>query len=64
MSTPPASKRRVLFADDDPVVLKTLGTLLTKWGWEVISVTDGKAALEVLQGEDPPRLAILDWVMP
>jgi DNA-binding response OmpR family regulator len=64
VSTPPAPKRRVLFADDDPVVLKTLGTLLNKWGWEVIPVTDGKVALEVLQGENPPRLAILDWVMP
>jgi diguanylate cyclase (GGDEF)-like protein len=37
---------------------------LTQWGYEVISTEDGSAAWNILQGEDAPRLAILDWMMP
>ena len=55
---------RVLIAEDDPVSRRLLEALLTKWGYEVIVTTDGKQAWEVLQTEDAPRLAILDWMMP
>lgn len=55
---------RVLIAEDDPVSRRLLEALLTKWGYEVIVTTDGKQACEVLQQEDAPRLAILDWMMP
>jgi len=30
----------------------------------VTSVTDGQKALEILQGREAPRLAILEWIMP
>lgn len=55
---------RILIADDDEVSRCKLETLLNKWGYEVISVEDGKSAWDVLQREDAPRLAILDWMMP
>lgn len=55
---------RILIAEDDPVSRRLLQALLTKWGYEVIVTTDGKQAWEVLQREDAPRLAILDWMMP
>lgn len=55
---------RVLIAEDDPVSRRLLEALLTKWGYEVIVTTNGKQAWEVLQSEDAPRLAILDWMMP
>lgn len=54
----------ILIAEDNTVSRRLLETRLTKWGYEVISVEDGSEAWEVLQGEDPPRLAILDWMMP
>lgn len=41
-----------------------LGATLSSWGIDVISVTDGLQALEVLSSDDPPRLALLDWMMP
>lgn len=41
-----------------------LGKILEKWAYEPVVVSDGAAAWEVLAGPDPPRLAILDWVMP
>jgi len=37
---------------------------LTKWGYDVVSAADGDEAWDILSGEDPPTLAILDWLMP
>lgn len=54
----------ILIADDSPVSLNFLKKILENWGHQVTAVTDGKAALGVLQGEEAPNLAILDWSMP
>jgi sigma-B regulation protein RsbU (phosphoserine phosphatase) len=55
---------RVLIAEDDPVSRRLLEATLKKFGFEVISAATGREAWTVLQGEDPPSLAILDWMMP
>src|SRR5579863_1727931 len=55
---------RILIADDSVVSRHLLEATLRKWGYEVVVATDGVEAWNVLQGENPPRLAILDWVMP
>ena len=55
---------RILIADDDEVSRFKLEALLSKWGYEVISVEDGMLAWEALQQENAPRLTILDWMMP
>jgi DNA-binding response OmpR family regulator len=55
---------RVLVADDDAVTARRLQGLAQSWGYEVVTVEDGSAALEALTGSDPPHLAVLDWVMP
>ncbi len=55
---------RILIADDDAVSRLKLEALLSKWGYEVISVEDGTTAWETLQQHDTPRLTILDWMMP
>jgi two-component system cell cycle response regulator len=57
-------KKRVLVAEDDPVSCHLLKSFLVKWDYNVEVVTDGMAALRILEGEDTPRLAILDWMMP
>ncbi|WP_020471902.1 response regulator [Zavarzinella formosa] len=54
---------RILIADDDDVSRLELEALLTRHGHEVVAVSDGTEAWEILQGEDPPRLAVLDWLM-
>jgi CheY-like chemotaxis protein len=41
-----------------------LEAALTKWGYEVVLTRDGAEAWEMLQREDAPQLAILDWMMP
>ncbi len=55
---------KVLIADDSQVSRALLRGALSRWGYEVIEAADGDQAWEVLAAPDPPRLAILDWVMP
>ncbi|MCF7944008.1 MAG: response regulator [Spirochaetia bacterium] len=54
---------KVLIADDDNSVLFTLKTQLKSWGYSVISCKDGNEAVSFLNSADPPRIAILDWMM-
>lgn len=55
---------RLLLADDNDFYRIALEATLKQWGYEVTSVSDGAAALEVLLSEDAPKMAILDWMMP
>lgn len=55
---------QILIAEDDRASRTMLGSMLHKWGYEVIAVEDGQQAWEILKGEDSPQLAILDWMMP
>jgi len=59
-----AGASRILIAEDDPVLRRMLEALLVKSGYDVVAVADGLQALRVLEGEDAPSLAVLDWVMP
>jgi CheY-like chemotaxis protein len=55
---------KVLIAEDNPVSRRLLEATLNTFGFEVIIATNGAQAWAVLQSEDPPSLAILDWMMP
>jgi DNA-binding response OmpR family regulator len=55
---------RILIADDNPVFLAVLEAMLTEWGYEVVTASNGQEALGVLESEESPRLAILDCMMP
>jgi two-component system, cell cycle response regulator len=55
---------RILIAEDDPVSRRLLEAFLVKWGYQVVTATDGLDALRILEGEDSPPLAVLDWMMP
>jgi diguanylate cyclase (GGDEF)-like protein len=55
---------RVLIADDSAISRRLLEAALLKWDYEVVVASNGTEAWEHLQGEDAPRLAILDWMMP
>jgi two-component system, cell cycle response regulator len=57
-------KKRVLIAEDDPVSCHLLKSFLKKWNYDVTVVTDGASALRILESDDSPRLAVLDWMMP
>lgn len=64
MPEPPSPKQKVLIAEDDPISCRVLQAFLVKWGYEVIAAPNGTEALRTLEGEDSPRLAVLDWMMP
>jgi diguanylate cyclase (GGDEF)-like protein len=55
---------RVLAAEDNPVFQSMLKTMLTKWGYQAVIARSGTEAWRVLESEDAPRLAVLDWMMP
>ncbi len=54
----------ILAAEDDFVSRRILEKNLEKWGYEVISVDNGAAALAELEKQDSIRIALLDWMMP
>ena len=56
---------RTLIAEDDPVTRRLLESSLKKWGYQVMTVSDGAAACAAL--EEPRNdigIALLDRVMP
>lgn len=55
---------KLLVADDDPVTREIIKVLLTKQGYDIIFACDGNEAYQILQADDSPRLAVLDWIMP
>jgi len=55
---------KVLIAEDDATSRNILHAILARWGYEVIVTSNGTEALEVLQQQDAPKIAVLDWMMP
>jgi DNA-binding response OmpR family regulator len=55
---------KVLIAEDDATTNAILESILTKWGYQVVSAHDGEEAWEKLQQPDPPKLVVLDRMMP
>jgi len=55
---------KILIADDETTSRKILEKLLIKWGYEVVSYSNGYDAWEELRSKTSPRLAVLDWMMP
>lgn len=55
---------RILIADDNHFYRRALEAMLREWGYDVIAVPDGLTAWDVLQSDQAPKLAILDWMMP
>lgn len=54
----------ILIADDDAVSRRVLEEFLRKWGHQVVAATNGADAWALLEADDSPRVAILDWMMP
>jgi len=55
---------KILVAEDQPDSRLLMETLLESWGHEAVTTTNGAAAWDLLQRENAPALAILDWMMP
>ncbi len=55
---------KILIAEDDLTSRMLLQHTLIKWNFDIVTTTNGQEAWEALQVDDPPRMAILDWMMP
>ena len=55
---------RILIAEDEPSFRRLLEEKLAMWGYDVVVAEDGDAAWQILQSVDPPRIVMLDWMMP
>lgn len=55
----------LLVAEDDAATRKILTQTLEKFGYRVTAASDGTEAMDKLNDEeDPPELALVDWMMP
>ncbi|MCK4564251.1 MAG: response regulator [Verrucomicrobia bacterium] len=55
---------KILIAEDNAFSRTLLKKTLTKAGYDVIAAENGEAAWEVLQQDEVPKLALIDWMMP
>jgi signal transduction histidine kinase len=55
---------RILIADDDATTRLMLQGVLSRLGYDVNEAGDGTEAWAQLTVADPPRMAIIDWMMP
>lgn len=59
-----ALKRRILLVDDDPDVVRSLRTTLTKAGYEVVPASNGAEAVRLWRELNGGDLVLLDMFMP
>ena len=57
------SQPTLLLVDDDPMVLESLGPLLERSGFHVISASNGEEALRMVQSHRPDVI-VMDVLMP
>ena len=55
---------QILIVDDDSGSRTALANVLRDEGFDVVAVDNGDAALEQLRSSSPPRLIVLDLMMP
>lgn len=55
---------KILIAEDDYTTRLIVQVILEKWKYKVVTAENGIKAWEILQQNDPPQIAILDWEMP
>jgi len=60
----PRLKRDILVADDDAIFREVACELVVSWGYNCITAVDGNEALQILERETPPTIAVIDWLMP
>ena len=63
MDAEPERKFKILIADDDADILASLKMALTETGHEITTVSDGLAAIEWAEAQDPD-IVILDLMLP
>jgi len=55
---------RILVVEDDSVTRLALERLFKRRGFEVLAMSEGQTAYEILSHDDAPKIAIIDWALP
>ncbi len=55
---------KILIAEDNAFSRTLLKKTLAKAGYDVVAAENGDVAWEILQQDEPPKLALIDWMMP
>jgi sigma-B regulation protein RsbU (phosphoserine phosphatase) len=55
---------KILIAEDERSSRLMLESVLAEWGYQPLATADGLEACQILQAEDAPKMALLDWGMP
>ena len=58
------SSARILVVDDSPTILKVVGAILARHGFEPLMAKDGLMGLEMIKRGPKYDLVLLDFVMP
>ena len=64
LSNTNGSSRRILVAEDDPVMMRVVTRILVEAGYRVVVANDGREAYRILQADADFRAAIFDMKMP
>jgi two-component system cell cycle response regulator len=55
---------KILLVEDSHIERHRIGGYLTEWGLEFVAVGNGTEAVKLLEGPEPPNMALLDWMLP
>ena len=55
---------KILLVEDSYIERKKIGAYLTDWGFDYAGVGSGTEAIKLLEGPNPPDMALLDWMLP
>jgi diguanylate cyclase (GGDEF)-like protein len=55
---------RILLVEDSAIDRHNIGSYLKEWHLDFTAVESGTKALKILEGPNPPTMALLDWLLP
>lgn len=61
---PKKSQPDVFLAEDDTNIADIVKSLFRNQGYDIVSANDGKKAMMYIQASRPPKIALLDIMMP
>ncbi len=59
-----SSNMRILFVDDEELILKTLRRLFMDCGFEILTAESGEEGLKIIENDSPVHVIVSDYRMP
>jgi len=60
----PGHVMKIRLVEDSYIERHKIGSYLTDWGLDHVDVGTGTEAIKLLEAPDPPKMALLDWMLP